>query len=374
MRSLGFLALVFMFASSGFAAPIIVKVSFVEALALRDTTSSERFQKEFEAVIQLGKTELKSKLQGCGYQLESQTAFYDASDPLQAKERAEQAVKEGTWLIVGPRRSNHYLLLAQGAPKTPTVSLMASSSEVGALDSLHLSLSPLNAEMAQSAAREAATRVRKVSSPTYVAIVSRDCLTCGDFADHFEIAAKRLGLKESARIEITGELPSIEPLRVKIQALRPTFILLPNFSKVSAHVMAGVHDASSKSFFVGGDGWGDAQFGFVQNGKSLDTVTGMTVRGFPPVKDGLRAFPLGRRVLAEAKTLEIASSGPGLAILKVMASTADILCSAKPKSADAFRAAFTKQGRKEFRAPWGVSIYQLNHGSISYIPRKTARQ
>src|SRR5690242_16972957 len=126
------------------AAPISVKVSFIEALAPRDTTSSERFQKDYDKAIEVGKKAVASRLQKCGYDLTTETAFYDASDPLQARERAIDLVKKGSWLIVGPRRSNHYLLLAQGAGDVPTVSLMASASEVSMLGNRHISLSPLN--------------------------------------------------------------------------------------------------------------------------------------------------------------------------------------------------------------------------------------
>ena len=66
-----------------------VRIDFVEALAPRDTTSSERFQKDYEGAIALAKTILSKKLTKCGYEFETKTAFYEASDNLKAKEFAE---------------------------------------------------------------------------------------------------------------------------------------------------------------------------------------------------------------------------------------------------------------------------------------------
>lgn len=68
-----------------------VKISFLEALAPKDTTSSERFQKEYEYAVQTGIDLTKKDLAKCGYELVDEKSFYDASDTLQALEQAKQA-------------------------------------------------------------------------------------------------------------------------------------------------------------------------------------------------------------------------------------------------------------------------------------------
>ncbi len=343
--------------------PISVRISFIEALAPRDTTSSERFQKDFESTISLAKGHLSKRASACGYQLETQTSFYDASDPLQAKERGEQASKIGSWLIVGPRRSNHYLLLAQGAPETASVSLMASANEVGDLGPLHRSLSPLNTQMALEAAKEAKSWLKPKTHSGYIAIVAADCVSCRDFAVQFEKHAKKLGLKPLETIQITEELPALKPLANRVLALHPAFILIPNYSKTSSHLMAGLTSIAPDVFFVGGDGWGDSTFGFVQNGRTLNGIRGITVRGFPPVKGGLADFPLGKELLGAAI---LPSSGPDLAILRTLDSTVTLLCQSKPKSKSDFGKAFGLRGPRLFSAPWGVSLYRLNQGNIVF--------
>lgn len=341
-----------------------VPIIFIEALAPRDSTSSEKFKKDFEGAITTGKSLIEADLRKCGYELETSTQFYDASEALQAKELAEKSSKD-TWLFVGPRRSNHYIAMVKGAESTASVSLMAGSSEVEHLGSLHTTLSPFNQQMASVAATEAARRTRKNKS--YISIVSSDCLSCVDFAESFNKSAKLLGLKQVEQIKISGEEPDVSSYVEKIRSLSAGFILLPNFSKASVKVMNTL-DTSFNGFYVGADGWGDSKFGFVQKGAQSDATSGFTVRGFPPVKEGLRQFYVGHKVLSGSKAATLPEGGPAMAALKILDWTKILLCAQKPKSKESFTSEFKKRSTG-LNAPWGVSIYNLKSGEIIYDRR-----
>jgi hypothetical protein len=151
-------------------------------------------------------------------------------------------------MIVGPRRSNHYLLLAKGAPETPSVSLMASSDEVAELGDTHLSLSPANSSMAKAAADEAAARSNKSANKSYVSVVSSDCLACKDFEKHFDSHASTIGLKKAASLPIVGDQPDTTKLNEEIKKHNPAFILLPNYSIVTTHLISGIHPAFPNAF------------------------------------------------------------------------------------------------------------------------------
>jgi hypothetical protein len=72
--ALGLMAL----ASSALAAPkplTKVKVFFIEALDPKDTTSSQRFQQEYESAISKGKELTVSQLKECGFEITSTTFF-----------------------------------------------------------------------------------------------------------------------------------------------------------------------------------------------------------------------------------------------------------------------------------------------------------
>lgn len=343
-----------------------VKLVFIEALDPKDTTSSQRFQQEYESAIAKGKELTAQKLKSCGFEVSPTASFYGASDPIQAKEQAEKSAKEGAWMIVGPRRSNHYLLLAKGALKVPSVSLMASSDEVSTLGDLHLSLVPPNSVMAQNAADEAAARTKTKSSNSYVSIISADCLACKDFAKHFDARASSIGLKKSAEISVIGDSPEMAPIISELSKHKPSFILLPNYSIITSHLISAIHPVLPSAFFVGGDGWGNSRFGFVQNREDIGSAKGFTVRGNPSIEEALKTFSIGKEIL-KAGQADTYGSSSALAILRVFDSTAQLLCESKPKSTSEFVAGFKKAGRKLFSAPWGTSVYNLDNGNITFL-------
>ena len=364
--SIGFFGATILAKEAKAQSPTRVKLVFVEALDPKDTTSSQRFQQEYESAISKGKELTAQKLKSCGFEVSPTASFYGASDPIQAKEQAEKAAKDGAWMIVGPRRSNHYLLLAKGALNVPSVSLMASSDEVSTLGSLHLSLVPPNSVMAQNAADEAAARIKKKYSPSYVSIVSADCLACKDFAKHFDAHASSIGLKKSAEIAVIGDAPDTAPIISELSKQKPSFILLPNYSIVTSHLISAIHPAMPTAFFVGGDGWGNSRFGFVQNREDIGSATGFTVRGNPSIEEALKTFPIGKEIL-KAGQADTYGSSSALAILRVFDSTAQLLCDAKPKNSSEYVAGFKKSGRKLFSAPWGTSVYNLDNGNITFL-------
>jgi hypothetical protein len=327
-----------------------VKITFMEALAQKDTTSSERFQKEYEYAIQTGKDLTLEKLKSCGYEMVEEKVLYDASDTLQALEQAKRAEGAGSWIIVGPRRSNHYLLAVKGAPETPSVSIMASAKEVFALPSMHLSLAQSNQQMAQTLAQEVHKKFG--SKAEYISIVSEDCLSCVDFAETFDISAKKMRMKNIHQFKISGEQPDVANFKKIILKQKPTFILVPNYSIVSAYLMGLISKWNSKIYFIGGDGWGDAKFGFVHNSPQLSKVSGMTVKGLPPVEKGLEYFELGKEI---AKNPSLASafpqSGSAQAILKVIQDVFDLLCKSKPKDKKEFVQSFKDNGSLYFKNP-----------------------
>lgn len=349
---------------SALAAPVKVQVAFVEALAPKDTTSSERFQKEYEAAVTIGKSHSQAELSKCGYEVSEKLVFYDASDSVQALEQAKKLSADGSWLLVGPRRSNHYLLLAKGAPATPSVSIMASAKEISELGPLHLSLSPANSSMAKVAAAKAKDKTNRKSA-TYLSVVSGDCVTCADFAKDFTKYAENDGLIKLGELVVTGDSPDLKEVVSIIQKQKPDFVVIPNYSKISAAIIHAVMPVHPKAIFIGGDGWGDAKYGFIQNNDNVGSAQGFTVRGFPPHSVGLQRFELGRHVLNDTAADQIAS-GSSLAIIKTFDGLTKILCEKRPKDSHAFAKAFSDVGRKYLSAPWGVSIYSLKSGDIVY--------
>lgn len=344
-----------------------VKITFIEALAPKDTTSSERFQKEYDYAVQTAKELTEKRLEKCGYRVTHEKSFYDASDTLQALEKAKAAQAGGAWLIVGPRRSNHYLLTVKGADATPTVSIMASAKEVYELNSLHLTLAQSNANMAAVLAKEVKAKFKNKKQITYISVVSEDCVACVDFAESFYKTAKQLKFKKLSETKISGEQPDISKLESYIKQNKPDVVLLPNYSKVSSFLIGKINQWNPNTFFVGGDGWGDSKYGFVHHSPQLEGANGMTVKGFPPTDKGLAYFPLGKEILKNPSiATAFPASGSALALLKVIEDTVDLICRHKPKDKNEFTKVFQQQGRKQFVNPWGVSIFKLSEGEVIF--------
>ncbi len=266
--------------------------------------------------------------------------------------------------MVGPRRSNHYLLAARGSGNIPTVSLMASSDEVTKLGPVHLSLVAPNSVMAQVAADEALTRIGKKAMKTYISIVREDCVFCKGFATEFDKAAMPIGLQKKAQISILSDEPELKEIAEAIESYKPSFVLLPNYSIVSGFLIEKLHKKYPDPFFVGGDGWG-TNFGFVENGRDIGDAKGFTVRGNPPVDVGLRSFSTGMKLLAKPGLVPV-SSATALSLIKAIDSMTSLLCDHRPKQRPDFVTKFETSGKSYFAAPWGVSIYQLSSGNIVY--------
>lgn len=339
----------------------------MEALAPSDTTSSERFQKEYEYAIQTAKDFTKKRFEKCGYIISDEKAFYDASDTLQALEKAKNAQDNGAWLIVGPRRSNHYMLAVRGANKTPTVSIMASAKEIYDLPPLHLTLAQSNRNMAAALAKETKAKFENKKQVSYISVVSEDCVTCVDFAESFNKVASQLNFNKISEMKITGEQPDISSLEFLIKTKKPDIVLLPNYSKVSSYLIGKINRWSPNTLFIGGDGWGDNKYGFVHHSPQLMGANGITVKGFPPTDKGLAYFPLGKEILKNPSVATaFPASGSAQALLKVIDGAVDLICKNKPKSKDEFTTLFQQQGRKYFFNPWGVSVYRLSDGEVIF--------
>lgn len=342
------------------ASAIVVPVSFVEALAPKDTTSSERFRAEYQNAVTIALEYNKADLSRCGYQIAPQYTFFDASDELQAFERARAATSEGKWLIIGPRRSQQYLVLAKGAADTPTVSTMASSSEVFALEAIHSTMAPSNAQMAKVSAK-----VARAKASTYFSIVNSDCVSCRDFSKQFDSSALKVGLKKLGEKEVTGDDPELGDLLLQLQKLKPQVILLPNYSKPSSQVMLKLKTLTPAPIFIGADGWGDSRFGFVGTGTAPDQAMGFTVRGFPPIDEGLKTFSVGNRILKKKSSIpDFPGSGSAQSLIKIVSDLTGFLCGTKPKTKATFAAAIKKSN--PFKPTWGVSIYKLENANITF--------
>jgi hypothetical protein len=383
-RSLRTLILLLSFISTQSSAAIrSVPITFLEALSPRDSTSSEVFQKHFEDTVSIALKLVEPKLKACGYELKPKVVFYSASDILQAFENGQKESQSGTWFIIGPRRTNHVLLIGKGAPNIPIVSLMASGDALEKQSSWIHSVYPSNRQLAKGlvAGVEALRRepnasllpISKLKNRTYYTVLSQDCLTCVEFSKDFDLYAKTSGWKKLGESPVLGEDADVTAQAQQVAASKANFVLVPNYSRVSASIMGAVQKIYPSAFFLGGDGWGDQKFGFVARNSHVADASGISVRGFPTVARGLAAFTLGQELLAASPDGSTSiKSGPALSILRVIEGLEKVLCDSKPTNASEFGSTFPKY-IDGFASPWGINLYQLEKSEIQFKKRIGSR-
>jgi hypothetical protein len=157
-------------------------------------------------------------------------------------------------------------------------------------------------------------------------------------------------------------------IKIALGDKKPKVIFLPNYSKSSGVIMAGLKEQFPKAIFLGGDGWGTNSFGFIQNGPNLTGVTGYTARGSIPSEQALKSFKIGRALLNNPSAAkQFPESNTALAILKIVEGTTDILCKSKPKTKKEFTKAFRAQAKLYLKPTWGVGVYKLENSDISFF-------
>ena len=221
--------------------------------------------------------------------------------------------------------------------------------------------------MANALADETKSRLNKNKSITYFSVLSADCVSCIDFSKSFDKKALKIKLNKLGEFAFTGERPNLGEIKEKIEKAKPDFILIPNYSVVSAHIMSVIQSWGVNTLYIGSDGWGDSKYGFVHNSPQLTKVNGLTVKGFPPTDKGLTYFDLGKQILKNPTlTANFPISGTSQSVLKSMEAITQMLCDFKPKSKDDFTSHFKNSGKKYFINPWGVSIFNLANGEIVF--------
>lgn len=262
-------------------APLIpFRIGFVEGMPVNDPTLEKR-RTSYEAAVYFAMGENSRELEACGYRFQHNIMFFDSADRFAPKERTSQLEAEKTWFIVGPGRSDHFLMAAMGVSRTPLISPSASSNAVHRLPPPIFTAYPPPESFAGAVYK--AVRKEKFG-PTYGSLVDVTCSICKDFSNAFDqVAAVKLQKKFS--LEVASDRPDLLPLISAIQSSKIDFLVLPNFGGLSGFVVANLQGRFPNLKFVGSHSWGDGANSFTEEFPILPTVGGLGVRiGSSPEK------------------------------------------------------------------------------------------
>src|SRR5574337_1054607 len=113
---------------------IEVPVGILEAFAIPDYVSSERYKTAVESSIAYSLGENDHKLASCGYRIQIVPAYFTKSDPFSIREEVQKLIQKKVWISIGPIYSNHFLaavkFLGPNNKSIPIVGMITQANDV----------------------------------------------------------------------------------------------------------------------------------------------------------------------------------------------------------------------------------------------------
>lgn len=336
---------------------IDVKIGVMESLSPTAPSSSERYKRFLEAAIYYAAGENETKLSKCGYRLVPSIYYFDTYDTQELIKATKKLEESDAWVILGPRRSGHFLTAAKTLNKTPILSTMANADEIYTLNNITFSMYPSATQLAN---------ILSVNTKTYGAryatVVDVRCRTCIDFAKAFANANEG---KEAFIHEVASTTPDLKALIQKLHKHPVDFLVLPNYSDLSGYVIAEVHKHYPNIRFVGGDGWGEDSFSLMQGYGVSNSAEGLAIRAGIQKTDKSKHFKvnsLDREINQEIVT----PPNSIFAVVSAIRILTNDLCEAKVENKVAFTKFLSSKPKTHFQTDAKYALYQLANGKLTF--------
>lgn len=254
--------------------PTVVRLGVLESFSVSEIQSIERMRSAYEAALYYAIGENERRLNRCGYSMRIATEYYDNADKLAPKERASYLENSGVFLILGPRRSEQFIVAAHGVNRTPLISTAASSDDVHQLAPPFFTMYPPIEKFSNALLK--ALEKEKYGS-RYGSVVDVTCLACRDFENKFDKAAPAKKMVKVFGLEVAGEKPDLKPLIEAIQKNQIDFLFLPVYAKGAGYIIANLQSQFPNLKFAGTHSWGDAAYGLMEDYKVNNRVRAVAV-------------------------------------------------------------------------------------------------
>lgn len=339
---------------------IAVKLGMLQGQASPKERLSD-YERGLEAALFYAIGENDKRLNQCGYELEARLSYFDDDDKLSAKERAQALEKEGAWAIFGPLSSYPFLVARKGLTETAMVSAMAGARAVTSLPPPFFTMYPAIDELANGAVVGAE---KGVFGRHYGALIDASCPSCKDFGEEF--ARQSQGKFERLFwIDVVGNTPDLLGLMTELAAKPVDFLLIPNFSSLSAYVIKQVHEKFPAIKFVGADFWGDEQVPNLDKYNLPLSVRGIHVRGGPSASN-MRDYYKVRSLRREHAGRSVLPDFASFMLVDFVRRLSDELCQLKPKDKAAFLAYLKRLKPDHFKTDMKVAVFTLEGPKVNY--------
>ncbi|WP_186646528.1 hypothetical protein [Fluviispira vulneris] len=339
---------------------IEVKIGAIAALNPLNNTFSERFKFGYLSALDYAKSDTEEQLAKCGYKYVFNFESYQTNDQIDVIKAANK-LSYDSWAVIGPDHSNEFILVQKILNNTPIVSVLASSKEVSELPPPVFTMSLPIDQMAYLT-----TKIVEKSKygMNYGAVVDLNCKVCQQFSDYFHSHSKSK-YKKLFDIKVTGNTPDLTELVDKLKTIEVDFLLLPNFSKQSGYIISYLNNDYSHIKFVGSDGWGDDEFGYLTKFSIGKNQQGITLRNGDLYTEKIEKFKLKNFVLNwKDESLKISDTYFG--IIHFLRMQANLLCEKKPKSRSIFIEHMKSLPKNSFILSSNANVYFLENTQLLF--------
>lgn len=336
---------------------IDVKIGVMESLSPTAPSSSERYKRFLEAAIYYAAGENETKLSNCGYRLVPSIYYFDTYDTQELINVTKKLEDSNAWVIIGPRRSGHFLTAAKNLNRTPIISTMANADEIYALNNTTFSMYPSASQLAKLLSSNTLHYGNK-----FATVVDVRCKPCIDFARAFTDVHSG---KEAFTHEVACNTPDLKTLIQKLQKQPIDFLLLPNYSDLSGFIIAEVHKHYPNIRFIGGDGWGEDSFSLMQGYGVSSSAQGVAIRAGIQKSDKAKhykVYSLDREINQEVVT-------PPNSVYSVVSAVRILtndLCEAKAEKKESFTKFLAVKTKSHFQTESKYALYQLADGKLTF--------
>lgn len=339
-----------------------VKVGLLEGFTPLNTMATSRYRSIYESAIYYGLGETEQKLNQCGYKLELVPDYFNPDDLLSVKESAERLNKEKIWFAVSPIKSHHYLMAAQALEETPMLSFMASSDEIVNMPAPFFTMSPGIRRLTQATVELAENYDY---GQRYGMFIDSLCAECKEFETYFDEATNSK-FDKAFSLKMTGLRPDLDALRDAIQQSGIDFLVLPNDSHPTGHVISHLQTEFPELKYIGGEKWGQTVWSFLRGYDLQENVDAFSVRvghatEIMHEKLGLHSLNISH----EGKKMPPSHLAFGM--VELTRKLADALCDSQAKNKADFFEFMSQQPKERFVSKIGLGVYKLKQGEIDYF-------
>ncbi len=345
---------------------IEVSVGELEAFSAQDYASTERYKSAFEAATFYALGENNKRLAGCGYRLRIIPAYFTKSNPFLIREEVRSLVNKKVWITIGPTRSNHLItavkFLGADASSNPIVGLMTQSDSVAELKPPFFTTAP-GVDVLANAAFKAVEKEQY--GKRYGVLVNSLCLECEDFVKAFDKSAVTNGYQKFFQFEEISDTPDLTQVEDAIIKHTIDFLVIPNYSKMTGHIIATLHQKFPHLKYVGGSGWGQTSWSFIPGFNLPNNVEGISAR----VGVGQAEMDDQYHIYSFRRDWHDGNANPpflSYAVIEFFRGLTDDLCKVQPKNREQFLTYLKQQSPQHFRTKAKIGIFKFKEGQVQF--------